>query len=511
MTEKRNKKAAFVGAVVILALVICFLATHTFIDGTCYAKNTQMLDLQGKVISAEHYDAIREAFPEIEILWDVPFQEGKLANTLPELEITRLTDEDVQMLKYFPYLKTVDARHCTDYPQIEALTQQYPDVEILYNVTIDGQVYSQDAVYMKLEELTPEALKLLQYLPELTYVDAAGCEEYDLLMQLRTEYPQIQLYYHVSISGKNYSQDTKNLSLTDVETEELLKILGYLPELESVTVMDPRYSDVSMVDVAEKYTDIAFYWEMDVFGVRATSEDTEIDLDKMTLESVEAVELALANFPDLERAYLGRCGLDNEELAAYRDRVRSEYKVVWNIMVGYVSVDTDDTWFMPGKFGKGLVEEQAQLLKYCEDMVCIDVGHKGLTTCEFVRYMPNLKYLILACTAIEDLTPLETCKNLVFLEIFFTHAGDYTPLLGCTSLEELNLSFTWGDPEPIMQMTWLKRLWWLGREKLTAEFEAALPDTYIVLFSHHDAVAYGWRQGQRYYEQRDYMGVPYMW
>ena len=29
---------------------------------------------------------------------------------------------------------------------------------------------------------------------------------------------------------------------------------------------------------------------------------------------MEAVERALANFPKLERAYLGRCGLDNEEL-----------------------------------------------------------------------------------------------------------------------------------------------------------------------------------------------------
>ena len=41
-------------------------------------------------------------------------------------------------------------------------------------------------------------------------------------------------------------------------------------------------------------------------------------------------------------------------------------KVVWQMLLGSVYVNTDDTWFMPGKYGKGLIEEQAQLLKYCK-------------------------------------------------------------------------------------------------------------------------------------------------
>lgn len=508
--KTKEGKFCVVSLAAVLILVCCYLATHTIIDGRGYANNAEHLDLQGQKISPEHYDAVREAFPDIEILWDVPFQGSLVSNTCPELEVAALSDEDVAMLDYFPWLKTVDARGCTDYPQLEALRLRNPAVEVLYNVSIGGKLCPQDTTHLELADLTAEELELVRYLPDLISVQAEKCDEYDLLLQLRETYPDLRLTYNVPIGGTDYAENTRTLNLSDVETEELLQYLQYLPELESVSVRDPRYSEISMVDVAEAYSNVQFYWEMDVFGVHMTCNDTEANFNKKQLESVEAVELALANFPHLERAYLGRCGLDNEELAAYRDRVRPEYKVVWNILLGALFVDTDATWFMPGKYGKGLIEEQAQLLKYFEDMVCLDLGHKPLLTCEFVRYMPNLKYLILADTNIEDITPLETCKNLVFLELFMSLVKDYSPLLGCTALEDLNISTTWGDPEPLKQMIWLKRLWWINHTKYYEELSAALPNTQLMLANSNDDTGMGWRLGKRYYEQRDYMGVPYM-
>ena len=508
--KTKNDKLLAGGLAVILVVLVCFLCTHTIIHGKAYANNAQYLNLQDKNITPEHFDAVREAFPDIEILWDVPFQGGKIPSTLPELEVSTLSDEDVAMLGYLPCLKTVDATNCIDYPQLEALRLSLPGTQVIYKVPIDGKTYAQDTRQLTLTGLTARDLELVQYLPELTAVDAAGCDDYDLLLQLREQYPQIDLSYNVPIGGTEYAQDTRTLALTEVTTEEMLQMLRYLPELESVTVENPLYSEISMPYVAAAYPDVAFYWEMDVFGVRMTSEDTSVDFTKKKLESVEAVELALANFPHLERAYLGLCRLDNEELAAYRDRVRPEYKVVWQMLLGAVYVNTDDTWFMPGKYGKGLVEEQAQLLKYCEDMVCIDVGHKPLLTCEFVRYMPNLRYLILADTNITDITPLETCKNLVFLELFMSLITDYTPLQGCTALEDLNIGSTWGDPEPLKQMTWLKRLWWINHMKYYEELSEALPNTQLMLYASSDDTGLGWRLGEHYYAQRDYMGVPYM-
>ena len=138
MKSKTGKILIGVLTVVVIA-VVCFVATHTFIDGRAYANRAECLDLQGKEVSVAHFDAVREAFPNTEILWDVPFQGGLIANTCPELEISVLSDEDVAMLDYLPFLKTVDARSCTDYPQLEALRIRRPEVEVLYNITLDGK------------------------------------------------------------------------------------------------------------------------------------------------------------------------------------------------------------------------------------------------------------------------------------------------------------------------------------------------------------------------------------
>ena len=508
---KSTKGKICVGVLaVILVAVVCFVATHTFIDGRAYANNAKSLDLQGRDITPEHFDAVQEVYPDIEILWDVPFQGGKIANTLPELEISTLSDEDVALLSYLPYLKTVDARNCTDYPQLEALRLSLPKTEVQYNVTIDGNTYAHNATRIQLVDFTAEDLALVQYLPKLTAVSAEDCDEYDLLLELRQQYPQLNVSYNVPIGSEDYAQDTTTLTLTEVATEEMLQMLRYLPELESVAVENPKYSDVSMPDVAAEYEDIEFSWEMDIFGVHITSEDTEADFSVQPPESVEDVELVMSNFPNLERVHLGLSEIDYEELAAYRDRVRPEYKVVWGMRLGTLYVNTDDTWFMPSKFKSYVTHEQAQLLKYCEDMVCLDLGHMPLRSCEFVEYMPNLRYLILADSFIKDITPLSTCKNLVFLELFWTLITDYSPLVSCTSLEDLNICSTLGSIEPLKQMTWLKRLCWTDRMCYYDELSAALPNTELMLKPATRSITTQWRSGEHYYAQRDFMGVPYM-
>jgi len=205
------------------------------------------------------------------------------------------------------------------------------------------------------------------------------------------------------------------------------------------------------------------------------------------------------------------CGLDNETLAKARDEKRDIYKLVWTVQCGKLTVRTDDIFFMPVKYNVYYFhDEDAYNLRYCEDMVCIDIGHMSIHDIEFVRYMPNLKYLVLAHTTVLDITPLESCKNLVFLELDWTGISDYTPLLGCTSLEDLNLGKTYGDPEPIKQMTWLKNLWWTERNySFKQEMEAVLPNTHKEFNAKH-TVGNGWRQLQNYYDMREILGMEPM-
>ena len=155
------------------------------------------------------------------------------------------------------------------------------------------------------------------------------------------------------------------------------------------------------------------------------------------------------------------------------------------------------------------LDEDAYNLRYCEDMLCVDVGHMGLTNIDFVKGMPHLQILILAHNGqLQDISPISSCKELIFLELDWSAVKDFTPLVGCTSLEDLNIGLTYPSVEPLMQMTWLKNLWMVDRGG-AYQLSQALPDTKIVA-SADVTVGAGWRNLPNYYKMRDMLGMEYM-
>ena len=238
----------------------------------------------------------------------------------------------------------------------------------------------------------------------------------------------------------------------------------------------------------------------------------------------------MAYLPELESVTFGLCGIDepmwgnsrskltaspieNEDMAAYRDRVRDQYKVIWTLRLGpSIALRSDADNFMPNHFGVGqLPDSYAYNLRYCEDMVCLDVGHMTLTDISFVEYMPNLKYLILAWTEVQYIEPIRSCKNLVFLELDWSCIRDISPLVDCTALEDLNLGRTYCDISPLKEMPWLKNVYMILRSNAGVVGQA-LPDTRVVTSANPDAatVGYGWRRLPNYYAMRDCLNAPYM-
>ena len=212
------------------------------------------------------------------------------------------------------------------------------------------------------------------------------------------------------------------------------------------------------------------------------------------------------------KAKVAACDIENEDMAAYRDRVRDKYKVVWTVRLGpSIALRTDKDNFMPNHFGVGrLFDDYAYNLRYCEDMVCLDVGHMTLTDISFVEFMPKLKYLILAWTEVQYIEPIRSCKNLIWLELDNSCIRDYSPLVDCTALEDLNIGKTFCDITPITQMTWLKNLYMIFGDAGDAwKCTQALPDTHVVA-SGDATVGGGWRRLPNYYDMRDCLGMYYM-
>lgn len=534
MSKKKNVLVGVLLALILIAAAagLVWHMTHYIMVGfRFYPKDAETLNLREKKITAGHYEKVSRRLPAADILWNVPFQGGYYADDTETLTITSLTDEDVITLDYLTELKTIDATGCTDYEQLLALQKRRPDVKLSYNVEIDGKTYSQDAAAVSVSDITEEEIGLLPYLTNLKTVEVTHSGNAECVTKLQEVCRENEITFYVMIGGNFCADTARKLTISGI-TEEEIELLQYLPELTEVHMVEPAAEAEKVIALREAYPDVDIFWEREVYGVTISSKDTEIDFSvvwpelettKKTATATKETETAaaldldelaeeMAYFPDAELVFLGECGLDNELLAAFREEKRAEYKVAWIVRCGSkLPTRTDATSFMPSREGVGSFKDaDAYNLRYCEDMICIDVGHMDVRAVEWAAFMPELKYLILAHTGVRDITPLSNCKNLVFLELDWSPVSDFTPLQGCTALEDLNIGLTGADVTPLAEMTWLKNLWMIKRGALSIiEMTEALPNTKVQGFG-SATVACGWRELPNYFKMRDALGMYYM-
>lgn len=505
---------------VALIVVVAGMKFYVLVDGHLYSKNARELDLREKSLSAAEYTAIQQALPDCRIIWNVPFQDGTVSSDVTELTVTALSDEDLAALDYLPELTTLHAEECQDYERLSDFRASRPDCRVLYRVTIGGRTYDQDAEKVTVSTLTEQEAQLLDCLPNLKTVDAEGSGEYALLAQLQGTHPDWDVRYTVKMGDSALAKDARSGSVTGADSAELIAGMAGLPELESLTLTDPKADGATLFALRTQYPEVKLSWYFDINGTMVEETATEVDVSGRDFSSLEEAEAMASCFPKLEKFIMSGCTvngekIENEDMADFRERVRSSYKVVWTVECGTLTVRTDDTTFMPTREREYYFKDSmSENLRYCEDMICIDVGHHPVKDISFVRYMPHLKYLILTDTAVQDISPLENAKELIFLELTFGIVRDYTPLLGCTALEDLNMDQLWyfADPSPLYQMTWLKTLFWQKCSgHIIVKLQESLPDTRLDFTgTTTNSAGTGWRNLQNYYDMRDILGMPYM-
>lgn len=130
-------------------------------------------------------------------------------------------------------------------------------------------------------------------------------------------------------------------------------------------------------------------------------------------------------------------GVSNEALAKIREEFLN-IDVVWRVWFGTnYSVRTDVERILASKPTVGGMIYDASVLQYCTKVKYLDLGHNDeLPSIDFVRNMPELEVLIIAMTAVRDISPLESCPKLEYLELNSTNIADISPLknsTGCTT------------------------------------------------------------------------------
>lgn len=183
----------------------------------------------------------------------------------------------------------------------------------------------------------------------------------------------------------------------------------------------------------------------------------------------------------------------------------------WTMRIGDHWVRTDATAFSTLHNNSSTMhsEKHFQYLKYCKNLLALDIGHNAVRNLNFLYDLPNLKVLILACNIeLRDITPVGSLKNLEYLELFKNDIHDISCLANCTNLIDLNICFNRiKDWTPLHGLDKLERLWLYNSNNWSAEYPVDKQVVYALKEAlpncHVDSTSYstlgGWREHDRYY------------
>lgn len=514
-----KKRIIWIAAAALAAAVLGaagYRMTQVSIDGALFPKNANLYDLTDHDLTEEQYLELCAQHPDAEILWSVPFQGDRYAADTDYLRITSLTTQEADMLRYLPDLRHVDADGCQDYDALMYLQQQKPECEILYYVPLgSGNCDSLSGMHTTADATAKQLEAALPYLPRLQRLGLSGkLPAVEELLKIRTAFPKVELLCTLELWGQKLHTDARKLDFTGtaVDPQELNRMLPLFPDVEKVILTGSPLTVSQYQALTQTHPGIFFQCELEVNGKTYAADASEVDISGSTVTIAEA-EALISAFPRLEKLIMSDCGIDDETM----DRLNQRYpdvSIVWTVMVGHVPVRTDAIIFYPAAIDQHHLpsNEEMQKLRYCTELVAIDIGHSEATDCSWLAYTPHVKYLILADTNISDISPLANLKELVYAELFNTDIQDYTPLLECTKLQDLNIGETYADPEPLAQMTWLHNLQWhpiqdhptLG-PKATA-LKEQLADTNITLKTRRKNIGGPWRMLPNYYLFRELIG-----
>lgn len=337
----------------------------------------------------------------------------------------------------------------------EAVSAPLPPVEI------DGVLFSAETPRLVLTGLSTDNNKIEQLLPRfpnLTALDLRGTSvTQEEAMSLAARYPQISMVWDVTLFGRVFSSDAKEIDLSGTEMEDSSEVessLKYFTGLEKVIMSDCGFSNEYMDELNRRYDGILFVWTVrfSVYSLRT-----------------DATMFCASDVPRL------------------------------------------------GNVAPELSSQELDPIKYCTEMEALDLGHMAYKDINFLSGMTKMKYLILVQGKFSDISPIANMPDLEYLELFNNNRIiDLTPLLSCKNLKHLNIGYCYfAEWEPLKQMPWLARLWMPHVEISDDELvmlQAALPDTliYAPLTDAMGSTGGGWREDPSYYEMRDIMGMPYL-
>ena len=307
-----------------------------------------------------------------------------------------------------------------------------------------------------------------------------------------------------------------NVEVTTLSSGTLIPYAQVLDEAERqgdlgerIDLTGYRLTVRQIQDVTSRCEDRTVAWQLDVDGVSVTPDMTELDLSGHDLAGlgVDLYEL-FGMLPNLTRADICKTGFTNADYAALQDTF-PDIRMIWEIVWHHWTFRTDVVAFSTMKTCAQtffLYDEDAQYLRYCTDLVAMDLGHNRVHDWSFLQYMPNLKILIAVDNQVKDLSWIQYTPKLEYLEFFVGYVTDLSFLQYTTNLKDLNISYNRvSDATYLYDLPNLERLWMEHTRIPYSEYQKlkeTYPDVKIVR-NGEGSIDQGWRTHERYYAMRD--------
>ena len=412
----------------------------------------------------------------------------------------------IEQLEQYRNLRRLELSGSADVPAILAYRERHPEVELRYTVDLGGTTVDNQTESLHLREGAYDVDLLhgrLAWLPALRelHLDSLNCPPEDI-EALRLAYPAISISYSVSLRGEQIPEDAQTLDWTELEArdvEQALAALALLPDLERVELTDAegnnRLGLENLQKLQQARPEVLFSYRFFLFGQEISTEMEEVSYVRAEIgnEGLPQLREALPCLTRCRRFVLDNCGIDYEELARLREEF-PQTKIVWSVYITYLNFLTDVKII---HLTFALTNSNAQVMRFCNEVEYLDIGHNSISDISFMAYMPHLKYVILSYNNVSDLSPLANCHELEMLELYqCLKLKDISPLAACESLKLLNVSWTEiQDIRPVFGLKNLERfycIWNYGipEEQMEQIFEE-LPDCWIT-FEQEVSKNVGW-------------------
>lgn len=496
-------------------------------QGKWIRKDCERVDLRSLEITLEEYEQLKTELPGCQIRWNIPIGNQVFDSRAKEITITELNEENFSLFDYFEDLQTIHAEDLECYETLLKLESQLPQCYISWGVRVGDTMVDTTLEMLDFTGTGTTAQELMEKLSRFSGLKTVEYRDFESTTEerqaLREAYPEITFLWDVEVSGKTWSVTETRLDYAgdSVDAQALAAAAVEFHGVEEIDLTGSGCTIEELVLIQEAYSNALIKSEISLFGLDFTTETETLDLSGIEMESTEALEQILPLMKKLTWVDMCDCGISNEDMDSLNKRY-PDTRFVWKVTFSVYTLRTDATFFcasdLPnnGYVAIKMTDEQLAPLKYCEDLIALDLGHMRYTDLSFLENMPKLQFLILVEAKFTDITPIGTLKDLIYLEIFMNTIDDLSPLLECPNLKHLNIGYTTGfDTDVLKQFTGLERLWFPGNTMSKEEIEelkAALPNTQLHLPAGDPdgSTGAGWREADIYFEMRNIFKMHYM-